>query len=394
MSDILVTLVKCEEGYTVEDLPSYSLKPSEFFTSQSSPYFTVEPYDVCPPSSEPLPLSAVPSCSSWFDGAKVHSVEKQSLPEFFCGKYPSKNPTTYMHYRNFMIRTYRENPDQYLTGTACRRALVGDACAIIRIHGFLDKWGLINFLVEPSSRPHPLYQVIVPPRNTRVVRSAEAKWCGYCGDPVYDLWYAHDLLVLCPKCFGEGNFPLILSQDDFVKHRGEHTYTTISTNSSIELFEAVSKYKDDWEKIGKELGRSPAECMWEFAKAPINEITDGKWALRSKDSTSSLCDLSNPLLAEVNTAISTVEVHGVKVHDTISQDLTSINEKIQSFEKSLESLVSAKNSLASLEKFLEKARADFLLHRIHQSKHSQILETPKVFIVKPPKNRSVAPSNL
>ena len=54
------------------------------------------------------------------------------------------------------------------------------------------------------------------------------------------------MLLLCPKCFGEGNYPLILSQEDFIKHKGEHSYTTATNNISANLLEAVSKYKDEW----------------------------------------------------------------------------------------------------------------------------------------------------
>lgn len=36
---------------------------------------------------------------------------------------------------------------------ACRRHLSGDACAIIRVHAFLEKWGLINFNVQPEFKP-------------------------------------------------------------------------------------------------------------------------------------------------------------------------------------------------------------------------------------------------
>lgn len=39
---------------------------------------------------------------------------------------------SYMAYRNFMIDTYRLNPQEYLTCTACRRNLAGDVCAIMR----------------------------------------------------------------------------------------------------------------------------------------------------------------------------------------------------------------------------------------------------------------------
>lgn len=46
-----------------------------------------------------------------------------------------------------MIDTYRLNPTEYLTSTACRRNLAGDVCAIMRVHGFLEQWGLINYQV-------------------------------------------------------------------------------------------------------------------------------------------------------------------------------------------------------------------------------------------------------
>ena len=38
----------------------------------------------------------IPSCSGWFNIDKIHEIEMQSLPEFFCGKFPHKNPVTYM----------------------------------------------------------------------------------------------------------------------------------------------------------------------------------------------------------------------------------------------------------------------------------------------------------
>ena len=46
-----------------------------------------------------------------------------------------------------MIDTYRLNPTEYLTSTACRRNLAGDVCAIMRVHAFLEQWGLVNYQV-------------------------------------------------------------------------------------------------------------------------------------------------------------------------------------------------------------------------------------------------------
>lgn len=55
-----------------------------------------------------------------------------------------------------MIDTYRLNPTEYLTVTACRRNLAGDVCAVLRVHAFLEQWGLINYQVDADSRPTPM----------------------------------------------------------------------------------------------------------------------------------------------------------------------------------------------------------------------------------------------
>lgn len=89
----------------------------------------------------------------------------------------------YLAYRNFMIDTYRLNPQEYLTSTSCRRNLTGDVCAVmrcarahthtqslwlygritliwcvlfLRVHAFLEQWGLVNYQVDAESRPMPM----------------------------------------------------------------------------------------------------------------------------------------------------------------------------------------------------------------------------------------------
>jgi SWI/SNF related-matrix-associated actin-dependent regulator of chromatin subfamily C len=90
----------------------------------------------------------LPSYSSWFDLHVVHPLERKALPEFFNQRNRSKTELVYKEYRNFMINTYRLNPSEYLTVTACRRNLAGDVCAIMRVHAFLEQWGLINYQVS------------------------------------------------------------------------------------------------------------------------------------------------------------------------------------------------------------------------------------------------------
>jgi SWI/SNF related-matrix-associated actin-dependent regulator of chromatin subfamily C len=89
----------------------------------------------------------LPSYSTWFDMNEIHSIERKALPEFFNNRNRSKTSAVYKDYRDFMINTYRLNPVEYLTVTACRRNLAGDVCAIMRVHAFLEQWGLVNYQV-------------------------------------------------------------------------------------------------------------------------------------------------------------------------------------------------------------------------------------------------------
>lgn len=111
----------------------------------------------------------VPRCSTWFDLSKINPIEKRMLPEFFVNEqkyraFPpgaagssSKTPQLYVKYRNYMVTAYRQQPSVYLTATACRRSLAGDACAILRVHEFLTHWGIINFDVPPHAMPPALH---------------------------------------------------------------------------------------------------------------------------------------------------------------------------------------------------------------------------------------------
>ncbi|CCF39706.1 SWIRM domain-containing protein [Colletotrichum higginsianum] len=95
----------------------------------------------------------LPSYSTWFDMNTINDIERKAMSEFFNSRNRSKTPAVYKDYRDFMINTYRLNPVEYLTVTACRRNLAGDVCAIMRVHSFLEQWGLINYQVDAEQRP-------------------------------------------------------------------------------------------------------------------------------------------------------------------------------------------------------------------------------------------------
>ena len=118
-------------------------QPKEVIPKQTSQNFA--------PKVEPI---KIPETAKWFNPEEIQEIEKISLPEFFNGKYPSKTPEIYKKYRNFIIDLYRQNPSIYLTATTCRRYLSGDVNGIIHLHNFLEKWGLINFKLDPKYKPN------------------------------------------------------------------------------------------------------------------------------------------------------------------------------------------------------------------------------------------------
>ncbi|KAM3141702.1 hypothetical protein pb186bvf_006307 [Paramecium bursaria] len=209
--------------------------------------------EILPPSEPPKRPSQkhqliVPSCSIWFNIDNIHNLEKEAFPDFFQSNKSSKTPELYKKYRNFMVNLYRAQPNVYLSTTACRKVLAGDACSIARIHGFLQHWGIINFNVDPDTCPGR----ILPAPNINLYRqlSINAKdelddmgdlssqemntlnivkvfskkyrpLCDFCGIQCGLVWYQQkpikDIkeLTLCVKCYANNSFPNILSPEDF-----------------------------------------------------------------------------------------------------------------------------------------------------------------------------------
>lgn len=107
-----------------------------------------------PPSHVTLPAFA-----GWFKLDSVHPIEREFFPEFFTNEtsddtfsFAIKNSRLYRYYRNTIIGMWRENVKKHLSSAHCRRNLVGDVSSIVRIHGFLENWGLINFPSKDHSK--------------------------------------------------------------------------------------------------------------------------------------------------------------------------------------------------------------------------------------------------
>ncbi|KAI3640287.1 hypothetical protein MIR68_001165 [Amoeboaphelidium protococcarum] len=269
----------------------------------------------------------VPSYASWFQFESIHDLERKALPEFFSGRNKSKTPAVYQDYRDFMVNTYRLNPGEYLTVTACRRNLAGDVCAIIRVHAFLEQWGLINYQVNPASRPSmvappytghfrvtvdaPKGLVAAQPGDDSVtshsIQAADVSTnqkaialpslalrkdlikqelkkqkqyqCATCGVDCSSVRYhnvKNNEMNLCPLCFLEGRFPSSMSSGEFVKidtsnaiKGSEYEW---SQEENMLLLEGIEMFDDDWIKIAEHVGtRTKEQCVLHFLQLPIED---------------------------------------------------------------------------------------------------------------------------
>lgn len=229
----------------------------------------------------------VPSYSAWFDYNSIHTIEKRALPEFFNGKNKSKTPEIYLAYRNFMIDTYRLNPTEYLTSTACRRNLAGDVCAIMRVHGFLEQWGLINYQLEAESRPTAmgppptshfhvlsdtpsgLQPLVTRPTQPRPAENVPKVEPGLPNGAEAGAGATPPVPPIKPEpSLDLGSAPgLKLDQ-----YRGGARGRAWTEQETLLLLEALELHRDDWNRVAAHVGtRTQDECILHFLRLPIEE---------------------------------------------------------------------------------------------------------------------------
>ena len=255
----------------------------------------------------------VPSYSAWFDYNCIHTVERRSLTEFFNGKNKSKSAEVYLAYRNFMIDTYRLNPTEYLTLTACRRNLAGDVCTIMRVHAFLEQWGLINYQVDADARPAPMgppstshFHVLVdspsglqPLHSSKSVAMSNGQPLSATTKPLATSQILNfpdrdsENIKLSNGRVGGDSKPIGdnfgLKMDQYAKKSAYFKKNVAATLSRewneqeiLLLLEGVEMYKDDWNLVCEHVGsRTQDECILQFLRLPIEDpyLEDGESAV-------------------------------------------------------------------------------------------------------------------
>uniref|UniRef100_A0A8R1HN90 SANT domain-containing protein n=1 Tax=Caenorhabditis japonica TaxID=281687 RepID=A0A8R1HN90_CAEJA len=216
----------------------------------------------------------VPSYAAWFDYNVIHQIEKRAMPEFFNGKNKSKTPDVYVAYRNFMIDTYRLNPFEYVSATACRRNLAGDVCSIVRLHSFLEQWGLLNYQVESDARPAP----VAPPPTSHFMVLADTPTGIQPMNPPQITKETGDGGKEDTKMEIDNISEPGLKTDQYQKQamamrtKGANPGRDWTDQETCLLLEALEMFKDDWNKVCDHVGtRTQHECVLKFLQLPIQD---------------------------------------------------------------------------------------------------------------------------
>jgi len=271
----------CRRDYTRKSTVAATLKAKELEeeNTEGSRPMSPEGEDTATDQTHHI---IVPSYAAWFDYNAIHAIEKRGLPEFFNVKNRSKTPEIYLAYRNFMIDTYRLNPTEYLTSTACRRNLAGDVCAVMRVHAFLEQWGLVNYQVDADARPTPMGP---PPTSHFHVLADTPAGLNSINPPKVNQPSAAKTLVDFDKKTEDkkpdmsigGDFGLKL--DQYSKKTGALKNKSAASQArewteqeTLLLLEALEMYKDDWNKVCEHVGtRTQDECILQFLRLPIED---------------------------------------------------------------------------------------------------------------------------
>lgn len=268
----------------------------------------------------------LPSYCSWFNMSKIHKIEKESLPEFFDTTHPSKSPKIYINYRNFMINSYRLNPNEYLTLTSCRRNLVGDVGTLMRVHRFLNKWGLINYQVNPNFKPG--YALEKLPNGSQIGLPYTGNFHVTYDTPrglfPFDTHKFNEDRVDVSKLKKLLNIEQVsdqpinnkmssdaknvddldtdLSEPPLKRHKSTNDGWTDKEISKLIL--GVKDFPNDWYKISKNVStKTPQECILKFLKLPIednfNNLTDKELGFLKYSSNFPTSSIDNPVISNL-----------------------------------------------------------------------------------------------
>ena len=118
----------------------------------------------------------------WYDPKCISSFEKMILPEWFDQSAAHRTSKSYLSTRERILTVASKSTTKYVTGTAMRRTVPGDAGSILRLHDFLVSWGFINGSAMGDSAPtqvdRELSKKSKPMSEAKDELKTEIKWSG------------------------------------------------------------------------------------------------------------------------------------------------------------------------------------------------------------------------
>jgi SWI/SNF related-matrix-associated actin-dependent regulator of chromatin subfamily C len=287
------------------------------------------------PEPTPSGVILVPSYASWYKMSEISQLEKKAMAEWFTGTCASKTPKSYVEARDLIVKLFRENPTRHLTATECRRYLAIDVCTVLRLHAFLQHWGLINYNLSTSQRPVArgpmdstgLPVLIAMPNGTLVpkdvlsaggasdasassvtkgvvpasaasthanifhtgaslVPASEAQIrCTVTGEVCTSDRY-HCIqkpeLVISPAAWASEQWPAGYCAVDFVRVRagnpeaeapaGAVAVSDWTDTEVLRLLEALEQYGEDWSRVATHVStKTKEQCILHFLRLPIED---------------------------------------------------------------------------------------------------------------------------
>ncbi|EPR79403.1 SWIRM domain protein [Spraguea lophii 42_110] len=193
--------------------------------------------------------------SNWFSMDKIHKIEKEAFPMFF---EDSTGEILYKDSRNKIVEEFRNNPKNYLTIGDCRKLVNCDLNSLVRIFGFLKKWGIIN------------YSVNAEPVEKELLREIKNLICK-CGNSNEPLYFNDDHLVVCEECYAQGKYGE-KGGEGFYKLSDGVIKFLWSKEEELKLLEGIEKFGDDWKAVSNFVGLSIERCILKFLKIDIPTI--------------------------------------------------------------------------------------------------------------------------
>jgi len=160
------------ESRKTDDLPPVQAAPKVVALSDDAKQRAVASPSSAADGSAPAETETPIDTPSWYDPNNVSDLEKSLLPEWFNDSASHRTESSYIEARERMIQVARADADKYLTATAIRRCVVGDAGSLLRLHEFLTHWRLINRVAAGESAPavpHTRYEHQAVARRKRPV---------------------------------------------------------------------------------------------------------------------------------------------------------------------------------------------------------------------------------